>query len=52
MLRSAATATVVLVGGAIVAVVLSLLTLRLVFTAVIALTGIRRRTVHDQVLSW
>ena len=52
MFRSTATAIVVLAGGVVVAAMLALLTLRLIFTAVIALSGIRRRAVREQVLSW
>jgi hypothetical protein len=48
MLRTASTAILILAGSALVLC----LTLRLVVSAVFALSGIRRRAAHTQVLSW
>jgi len=48
MLRTAATVILLLAG----AVVVCLLALRLVVSALYALSGIRRREVCEQVLTW
>lgn len=53
MLRHASAAILIAAAGALGAVLLSLLALRLVLTAAFALSGIRRRTLRNaQVLDW
>jgi hypothetical protein len=52
MLRSASTAILILAGGALAAVLVSLLTLRLVVATLIALSGARRSGTQTQVLGW
>jgi hypothetical protein len=52
MLRTTSTAILVLAGGALAAVLVALLALRLVLTALFTLSGIRRRAAREQVLSW
>jgi hypothetical protein len=52
MLRSTSIAILLLAGAALTGVLLSLLALRLVVSALLALSGIRRRAVRRQVLSW
>lgn len=49
MLRTTSTTILILAGSALV---LCLLAMRLVVSAVFALSGIRRRAAHTQVLSW
>jgi hypothetical protein len=53
MLRTTSIAILVLVGGALGAVLLCVLTLRLLLSATFAVSGIRRRmTQGTQVLDW
>jgi hypothetical protein len=52
MLRSISTAILILAGGALAALLVSLLALRLVLSAAFALSGIRRRAAREQVLTW
>jgi hypothetical protein len=53
MLRSTSIAILIVAGGALAAVLVSLLALRLVLAALFALSGIRRRAASAaEVLSW
>lgn len=52
MLRTTSTAILILAGGALAAMLFCLLALRLVVSAALVLTGIRRRAERGQVLSW
>lgn len=52
MLRSVSTLMLILAGGALAAMLFCLLALRLVVSAALVLTGIRRRAERGQVLSW
>jgi hypothetical protein len=53
MFRNISIAILILAGGALGAVLLCVLTLRVLLSALLALSGIRRRMVHGaQVLDW
>ena len=52
MLRIASTWILILAGSAIGATLLCLVALRLVFSVIFALSGVRRHTAGEQVLSW
>ena len=52
MLRTTSIAILIAAGGALATVLVSLLALRLVFSVLLALSGIRRRAARGQVLSW
>ena len=53
MVRNLSTAILILAGAAFGAVLLCVLTLRVLLSAIVALSGIRRRMTHGaQVLDW
>lgn len=52
MLRNTSIAILVLAGGALGAVLLCVLALRVLLSVTFALSGIRRRVLHAQVLDW
>ncbi len=53
MLRKTSIAILILAGGALGAVLLCVLVLRVLLSAMVALSGIRRRMTHGaQVLDW
>ncbi len=52
MLRTISTTMLILAGSALGAMLLCMLSVRLVMAAVFALSGVRRHTAREQVLNW